>query len=265
MKVLVLGAGPAGLMAVHAAAISGHDVRVVSKNRKSYMRGAQYLHLPIPMVSGAPFTIDYRLEGTVDGYRDKVYGDPRVIVSPESLVGQHNAWDIREAYDNLWALYSSFIYDKDLGPENIKAVLEEHGPDVVINTVPRPVLCVDPAHLFGAEKVWVTETFRGEHDAENTVICSGERDIPWYRTSRIHGWENTEYPSHTKPPLSAAKLHEVVKPLKTNCDCDFGMGPGGWINAGRYGTWTKGVLAHSAFYDTLTLLANQEKMEMQNQ
>lgn len=268
MNIVVLGAGPAGLMAVHAAAIAGHDVAVVSKNRKSYMRGAQYLHLPIPMVSGSPFTIRYMLQGDVDGYRQKVYGDPRVQVSPESLVGIHNAWDIREAYDNLWALYSGYIKHEELTPQNLPEI-QQWSPDYVINTIPRPTLCVDPTHAFSAEKVWVTEQFRYSVEAlgkdDDVVVCNGEPDVPWYRTSQIQGYENTEYPEHTRPPLSADKLHEVVKPLKTNCNCDYGFGPERWINAGRYGTWTKGVLAHSAFYDTLNLLTNKEKMEVHNQ
>lgn len=270
MRVLVLGAGPAGLMAAHAATIAGHDVKIVSKDRKSYMRGAQYLHLPIPMVSGAPFQINYSLQGEVAGYRQKVYGDIRVQVSPESLVGTHSAWDIREAYDALWEMYGKYITDYELHPLLLQEIMDKIEPDYVINTIPLPSLCISQDHLFSSETVWVTEQFRYDPEAlggsgDNVVVCNGERDVPWYRTSRIHGWENTEYPEHTKPPLSADKVHKVIKPLKTNCVCDYGLGEGRWINAGRYGTWTKGVLSHSAFYDTLNLMTNKEKMELQNQ
>ena len=116
-------------MAAHAASIMNNDVVILSKNRKSYMRGAQYLHMPIPMASQTPFTVQYSLKGTADEYRNKVYGpDPRIQVSPESLVGEHFAWDIREAYDWLWATYGRFILNRDVNPDNIFRTNHNLGP-----------------------------------------------------------------------------------------------------------------------------------------
>lgn len=106
-KALILGCGPAGLMAAHAAALRNYDVVIVSKKRKSEMFGCQYLHQPIPLVSkGDPVDVEYRLQGSIKDYRTKVYGDrPNVAVSPETLETDHKAWNIREAYDSLWAMY----------------------------------------------------------------------------------------------------------------------------------------------------------------
>jgi hypothetical protein len=261
MKVLILGAGPSGLMAAHAAAIMNHDVVILSKNRKSYMRGAQYLHMPIPMYSKSPFVVDYRLEGTAEGYRDKVYGpDPRIDVSPSSLTGQHFAWDIREAYDGLWDTYSPFIVDVDLTGRKVEEAIQHYTPDMVFSSIPGNALCVDPNHHFQTEQVWVTEMWRGESAVDNTVVCSGFDDDPWYRTSRIHGWANTEYPNSHKPPLSEDKVHSVLKPIKTNCDCHPQI-----LRTGRYGTWTKGVLSHSSFYDTVRLIEENQTIKEHNQ
>src|SRR3546814_7896241 len=64
VKVLILGCGPAGLIAAHAAKRMDADFIVMSKARKSFMNGAQYLHAPIPGVSLAePFLINYQISG----------------------------------------------------------------------------------------------------------------------------------------------------------------------------------------------------------
>src|SRR5690242_5258292 len=126
VKVLILGCGPAGLIAAHAAYNRGVDFVVVSKARKSFMNGAQYLHAPIPGVSiKDPFEINYELSGDVAGYRDKVYGpDSKVEVSPQSLLGRHMAWDIREAYDSLWGLYGSDVQDVTISPRVLSKLMD---------------------------------------------------------------------------------------------------------------------------------------------
>lgn len=259
---MVLGAGPAGLFAAHAASITNNDVFVFSKKRKSYMRGAQYLHAPIPMLSGEPFQVEYKLEGEVDGYRQKIYKDHRTQVSVESLVGKHLAWDMREAYDRAWNVYEPYIQNVDLDLKGVRELVEGMKPDLIISSIPANMICEDPEHMFFQEKVWVTEAYRGT--TPNTVLCSGDLDVPWYRTSNIGGWHNTEYPEHTKPPLSSDKVHGVTKPLKTSCVClellaaehDAEV-----LRVGRYGTWTKGVLSHSAFYDTFNYLDGKSRKE----
>jgi hypothetical protein len=119
---------------------------------------------------------------------------------------------------------------------------------------------VKPEHIFQAEKVWVTEYYRGDPGVDNVVICSGDPEDPWYRTSKIHGWTNTEYPADRKPPFSSDKVHEVVKPIKTNCDCLPEV-----RRVGRYGTWTKGVLSHTAFYSTAETLSEGLALKEHNQ
>lgn len=263
MNIVVLGAGPAGLFAAHAGVITNNAVQIISKKRKSYMRGAQYLHAPIPMFSGMPFNIRYRLQGEADGYRDKVYGDQRVQVSPETLVGDHMAWDMREAYDNAWGMYGDHCIDLELDLKTLQETLDslESKPDLVISSIPAKLLCQNPEHLFTSQGVWVTESYRGAD--EDTVLCSGFSDEPWYRTSKIRGHENTEYPENKKPPLSADKVHWVEKPLKTNCDCIEKTLPEGaeFMAVGRYGTWKKGVLSHSAFYDVFNRLDGVSRKE----
>lgn len=258
IKVAVLGCGPAGLFAAHAATMGEAEVTIFSKARKSYMRGAQYLHRPIPGLSGDPFAVEYALKGTVDGYRTKVYGDVGdVLVSPETLVGTAQAWDIREAYDAAWNLYGNKVVDVDfstMGDREMFLQVLIQSNDLVISTIPAPALCLRPSeHRFYSQKVWVTENLKSlgefEYDAEgvlidNLVVCSGDPDDWWYRQSRIHGWENTEFP-HDKKPNFPGKVHELEKPLRHTCNCHPRIVP-----AGRFGVWRKGVLSHEAFFQT---------------
>jgi hypothetical protein len=249
MKVLILGCGPAGLIAAHAAAIKGCDIAILSKRRKSFMNGAQYLHAPIPMASKKPsFKINYELSGPVAGYRAKVYGlGSTVQVSPASLVGRHDAWDIREAYDFLWLAYRDYVRDFELDPVSVAVMLSKFKPDVTISTIPAPLLCA-ASHEFDSTKVWATDRKMALIN-DNTVLCQGEPMYRWYRTSRIQGFENTEWPHDSKPVVGDRRLWEVVKPLSSNCTCFPNV-----TRMGRYGKWTKGVLSHEVWDETNTLI-----------
>jgi hypothetical protein len=255
-KVLILGAGPAGLFAAEAAEQRGCDVIIVSKARKSFMRGAQYLHRHIPGLNFevADFEISYELVGTVDEYRDKVYYDTDLRgrdVSVESLVGKHPAWDIRIAYDNAWDKFGEAILDVDIrhGGADIEKLLKWAGADVAISTIPAHLVCKDPAHSFISENIWATDITYGLESRDNVVVCSGERDTAWYRKSKIQGWQNTEYPFNTRPPFSEDRLWQVVKPIMTSCDCFPEL-----HRMGRYGKWEKGVLSDEAYYETRQMI-----------
>lgn len=254
MKVLILGCGPAGLIAAHAAYNRGANFIVMSKARKSFMNGAQYLHAPIPGVSLAdPFTINYELSGDVAGYRDKVYGkDSGVEVSPESLLGRHLAWDIREAYDALWAMYGHDVHDVDISPSVLSNLIRNWKPDAVISTIPAKVLCYDSRHKFRSEMVWSTNELECTL-SDNTVLCNGEASFDWYRASKIQGFTNTEWP-HNKYPLAYnGQIWRVEKPLSTSCRCFPDV-----HRMGRYGKWTKGVLSHKAWEEANKIMDGAE-------
>lgn len=253
MKVLILGCGPAGLIAAHAASWFGHDVLILSKPRKSYMNGAQYLHSPI--VGASPqesFQISYQLSGTTDGYRDKVYGEgSHVEVSPQSLVGVHSAWDIRATYDWLWGTYGDYVEEFDVHPSALAAKMVMLRPDLVISSVPAKLLC-NEGHAFSSKFVWSSDRCMAAIK-DNTVLCNGEKSFGWYRASRIQGFENTEWPDDRKPPLPQHRLWHVEKPIATTCDCFPSV-----VRVGRYGKWTKGVLSHEAWEDTIDALHKLE-------
>lgn len=248
INVLVLGCGPAGLIAAHAASLNSEvdNVRILSKPRKSHMLGAQYLHAPIPGVPSSEFEIDYKLLGDVATYREKVYGPLwDGVVSPEDFIGKHPAWDIREAYDWLWETYGPYVREYEVTPMGLKQTLYNLDPHVTISTVPAPLLCAE-GHAFGSTSIWSSDQAI-QHTPENTVLCNGDRDYAWYRASTIQGYSNTEWPDNRKPPVTP--LWQVTKPTKTNCDCFPNV-----HRMGRYGKWTKGVLSHNAYSETINAI-----------
>jgi len=257
VNVLIFGCGPAGLMAAHAAAMWGHDIKIVSKKRKSEMYGAQYLHHPIPGIDCGPArNIAYELRGTSEQYRRKVYGPGFTgTVSPEDLEENHKGWNIRRAYDELWDMYGSYVIDVEVRAE----ALRSHGylheamgeAQLIVSSIPAPNLCLQlEEHQFASQSIFaigdapergVFNPF-GKQVPEDTVVCNGEPDVGWYRTANVFGRSTTEWSGARRPPYEGVAA--VTKPLKTNCDCYPEI-----VRIGRYGKWEKGVLAHSAFFE----------------
>jgi len=238
-------------MAAHAATLLGVESMVFSTKRKSPLYGAQYLHKPIPfMTPRGSVEVEYRLVGTAEQYRSKVYGPMwDGTVSPEDLAESHQAWDIRATYDRLWEVYSEHINDLSLDPGTVHRMMDMMGDevDLWVNTIPMPALC-SQGHAFGSIKVWaagdapdlgidIGSTFRAQ---PNSVVCNGNGAPAWYRLSNIYGHTTVEWPGDIRPPVRTAS--EVTKPTSTTCTCFPRM-----MRVGRYGSWEKGVLSHTAF------------------
>jgi len=266
-KIIILGCGPAGIFAAHAAATAGKDFQIFSNRRRSEMYGAQYLHAPIPGLSLSPATdIRYTLTGTPEQYANKVYGqeDRPEFVSPESLAGHHLAYDIREAYYNGWKIYNDRITHmprishSDLRANQssrsnpLRDAIADTKSCQVISTIPRTVMCYNQAHSFKARKIWAAGEapergiFLDDFTiAGNTVNCNGLSSPSWYRASNVFGYKTIEWPNmERQPPYD--NVVEVEKVVGTNCNC---WASEDWIwFAGRNGTWSKSVFAHQAFH-----------------
>jgi hypothetical protein len=251
----IFGCGPAGLFAAHALAQRKWKVVIFSNKRRSEMFGAQYLHASIPgLVSGVDaMTVHYNLIGSVEGYREKVYGRRSGIsVSPQDLGESHLAWDIRAAYYKAWDLYHDLIlHTPQITSGWTYSVSRDY--DKVISTLPAPTLCVNDDHTFDSQTIWavgdapergifcpVTEAKPFE------VICNGSPDTGWYRNANVFGYRTAEWAMNRKPPIEG--IAQVEKPIATNCDCQPKI-----IRLGRYGQWKKGVLSHEAYERAMTL------------
>lgn len=251
-------------MATHAASMAGHDAIIISQARKSFLRGAQYLHRPIPLATATePFRVTYDLLGSAEEYRRKVYTpDYRGTVSPEDLTESHYGWDIRTTYDWLWTTYGGFVkkerFEKN-EPRKIKQILHWAKADVVISTIPAMLLCYNPGHLFNSQYIWSL----GEDEAKeicnpamNKVLCNGLDAPAWYRMANIQGHVTIEWPDDKKPPLQ--NLFHVEKPISNTCGCFPEI-----HRMGRYGRHEKGILSDSAFFQTLDVLSAPTQLSLE--
>jgi len=256
--VAILGCGPAGLMAAHAANMMGWSLDIYSKKVKSQLHGAQYLHKPIPKIdTGGPNLVSYKLRGTPEEYRSKVYGeDWDGTVSPEDLAENHPAWDLRQAYDWLWKEFEPWIKDCLIqGGENaFRNWVHFKGADLVISTVPRKLWAVKGDH-FESTKIWALgdgDPDVGLASQDNfTVICDGTPICDWYRSAKIFGHSTLEWPYRElwrKPPAPGAVI--VEKPLRCSS-----VGAGDFIHMGRYGAWEKGILTSDVYYQAMKVFA----------
>lgn len=264
-RVAILGCGPAGIFAAQAADSLGYDVKLYSKKRRSELYGAQYLHQPIPgLSSNSPQTVKYTLDGDPSDYAYKVYGQMSgVSVSVEKYVGESDAWDIREAYREGYNKFQDRIIDRpdisyfSFGSLGSLGWLLEDKSVAVISSIPAPALCHDTSHKFETRKIWAAGdapergVFVHIDIPPMTVRCSGEKSPSWYRVSNVFGHKTVEWPGDIKPMMHDASPVPVNKVVGTNCDCFDGK----IHRVGRMGTFTKGVLSHSAYLQTLELLA----------
>lgn len=258
-KTLILGCGPAGLIAAQAAFLCGSDVTIYSRKVMSPIYGAQYLHEPIEGVSpkDPEGYINFVMLGTPEGYQQKLFGDPlrksgwwQYCETP-----MVPAWDIRRAYAQLFETFQSSIRDVDLDAEEM-ARLEWDSWDYIFNSVPLWNLCarykpepdlgglMKSPHTFEKYKVQVqpsqpisvAEQVKNIH---HRVIYNGRPEDAWFRSSYVFGVDGGyEYPIEAK--VDGGKM--IRKPLSNTCNC--------WphiTRIGRYGAWDMNYLTHDSF------------------
>ena len=260
MKVAILGCGPAGLIAAHAAVESGHDVSIFSLKSKSRTFGAQYLHEPIYGVS--PETPEMEIHvvklGTKEGYALNVYGSRDADVSWDKFEdGPTPGWDLAAAYDKLWALYEGLVIHKPLTMPVIRSIEILH--DVVFSTIPAKILCEVWEHEFVAQPIWVLHGPTSEPQQWNVMYYNG---LPlngfgsWYRYSVIRGYQSWEYspkqvPRYLEgtPVMKGLQIIDGLKPLYTDCDCRPNI-----IRLGRFGKWNKHAFTHHSWNEVIRAL-----------
>lgn len=238
-NVAVLGCGPAGLLAAHAVALKGHTPFIFSRRVKSKVPGAQFIHWPIPGVSRdePDGVVDMNFVGTNTGYAQKVYGDPDAETSWGLFKGQIPIWSMRDTYDRLWEMYCDQIREAEIS--RITVGMLSHM--MIVSTIPlRDICAIRGSHTFESQPVWV-EVSGEPSDGPNLIIYNGDPQVNWYRCSSLFGHGSIEF-SHPVDAAPGNVVIQVEKPLRTNCNCHPTV-----LRAGRYGEWSKPVLAHQAF------------------
>jgi hypothetical protein len=261
MKVAVLGCGPAGLLAAHAAVITGNEVEVFSRTEKSHIHGAQYIHEPIVKLTvGVPSRISYAKIGGPEGYAEKVYLDRDHPTSWDHFpTGDHPAWPMGGLYALLWSHYSHLIRGCEIDSDGLRTFMESGVFDLVFCSVPRNLLCEhtvhgpdEIAHEFKSAGV-VFEPDCKVGNLDNVVVYSGRESEDWYRTSRLFGHAWTEYGASLFVGENLPDDWLVgLKPTTTDCTCfneyeDL-------VRIGRFGRWEKTILVTDAFNQAMRAL-----------
>lgn len=245
MKVAILGCGPSGLLATHAAMILGHDPVIYSIAVQSEIHGAQYLHRSIPEISSKEpdAQLTFRKRGFPQVYAAKVYGTMDIDTSWSKFEDdkEYPAWNMQEAYDKLWDWYNHRILNRIVNAWDMPDLIDSY--PYVISTIPASNLCRKPYHEF--KRLTISVTGSAPDDIKpNQVVYSGRTQDNWYRACEIFGHRFTEYAA----PIPGQP--QGFKPVSTNCDCFRGR----ILKVGRYGKWARGELIHHAYEDVAIAL-----------
>lgn len=247
-QVAVIGCGPAGLAAVHAAVGLGHDVELIAPIKKSELRGPLLLQRPIPGITLThpdAYIKQYVIGGNILDYRYKLYGDVNININGDVLQSGYHAWRLDATYDAMWERYVKsahrqvWVNDFKVSSTGIIGLADRF--DQVINTAPANKFCRMPqVHIFESKLVAIRLETAIEQD-ENTICFNADKSEPWVRSSRIFGNVSTEWPIESAPEDHIT----IRKPIFTDCDCNPRV-----FRTGRYGAWKNETWVDSAYYQT---------------
>jgi hypothetical protein len=257
--VLVVGCGPAGLLAAWAAKQRGYDPIILggAQPAKSKLHGAQYLHSKIDELvdESESFQVRYVKHGTDIGYAQKIYAgavSPRNTSWSKFEAGEHDAYPLGMVYDRLWDTLRMHVFPLEFSG-HIVPMFRRIGVARIMSTMPLNVLM--PWLKFQSETVLIDDTHCLEGVGYNEIHYYGNQDEAAYRSSCIMGVKSTEYPATTLGVYQ--ECQSVTKPLAARIPSTgalVGAHHGGVDLLGRYGRWKKGALVDDAYRQALEIL-----------
>lgn len=249
MKVVVIGCGPAGLAAAHAAVGLGCEVSIIAPKKKTPQNGPVTLQHPIPdITTGHPdgYVRQLVIGGSILDYRLKLYGDVNVNINGDILRPGYDTWRVQEAYDKMWGLYSELIEDGEVAPADVNWLVRSC--DLVVSTAPANRLCYrdwpggeQPTHEFRSVPIALMFRTSYPNQPDNTIIYNASDNYAWVRSSSIFGVKVTDYKPEDCPNPDLI----IYKPLGTDCDCHPCL-----LRVGRYGKWHNLAWIDSAYSET---------------
>jgi hypothetical protein len=220
-NIAVLGCGPAGLLAAHAAVTTGHKVTIYSEPKPSKIGGAQFLHQAIPGITTPEpdGQVNFVFLGDEAGYALKVYNS---MIAPTSWSayepGLHPVWNMQQAYANLWERYKDLIVPVHIAEDTLGDITQAH--HLTFSCIPAPAVCPHrdrdgrlKCH-FSSQPVWIRDVSALVEVNDMTIVYNGDISHSWYRASNMFGYSFFEYPH----PYSNSV--RIVKPLSTDCEGD---------------------------------------------
>jgi hypothetical protein len=252
MRVAVVGCGPAGLAAVHAAYGMNAKVTVFSPGVKSPQKGPLVLQRPIPAI-----TLDHPdgyirqivVGGSILDYRYKLYGDINIGINGDILEPGYHCWNHIKAYDAMWARYMATSHavtrvDKFISRDMLSGLHNDF--DLVVNTAPLNKLCMR-RHRFSSKTVEITLQRSYPNQPPDTTVFNAGTKYPWVRSAWLLGNECTEWLAGTAPDELDSFV--ISKPISHDCNCFPNV-----LLTGRFGAWRNQTWVDTAYYDTRSVL-----------
>lgn len=264
VKVAVIGCGPAGLAAAHAAAGRGCEVQIFAPKLKTPQNGPLLMQRPLPGIntSHPDGTIhQIVINGSILGYRYKLYGDINIGINGDILVPSYPAWRHTETYTALWAIYADLITDMHIIPPVLASLHENY--DLVVSTANAQSMCMkkdtwrDPSyrHVFESKAVAITSNCEYPDQPYNTIIFNAGENDAWVRSSNIFGNTVTEWPvTATIPEGLGSRI--IQKPISTNCSCFPHV-----LRTGRFGAFKNETWVDTAYHDTWNAIEGMDRGE----
>lgn len=265
MKVAVLGSGPSGMFAAHAAVQSGVDEVVIFDRQPDIARktsGVFYIHDSCDLLLEG-HTINQCVLGALGQseqtvarkYGIKVYGKPIEKVSIVDVLKNRSTYgyNSQQAMDRLWDLYKDNIEIQSFENYDEIADLLTKGFDKVISTIPAPNLF--PGLIFNFEKAWMRV---GKAPINESFIFYSVSPVhKWYRASALFGTFVQEFPwSIPKKEKDGYQIFDIMKVIDIDNGGQLPEHPD-ILFAGRFGAWAKKELTHDVYYKTLEWLKGE--------
>lgn len=261
MRVAIIGCGPAGLAAAHAAHGLGAGVTIFSPGIKSPQRGPLVLQRPIPGITTdhPQYIRQLVIGGSILDYRLKLYGDVNIGIQGDMLREGYHCWNHIETYDALWERYmkvgsgrADHVFEM-VKPSFLYAMIESGKFDLIVNTAPLIDLCAHRVrHEFRLQAVQITEGYSYPEQPEDTTVFNAGDDFPWVRSAWLLGNSCTEWLPGTAPEhLSPITIR---KPIGHNCNCYPTV-----LGTGRFGAWKNETWVDTAYYDVRDALISMKR------
>jgi hypothetical protein len=257
VKVIVIGCGPAGLAAAHAAVGQGADVTIYAPGGMTPQRGPLLLQRPIPGINTEqPNGTIHQIVigGSILDYRYKLYGDVNIGINGDVLQKCYHAWDHFETYQRLWNTYGDLVVTRWV-KRNALATMHEEA-DLVVSTASARSMCRSGqmlgggVHEFKCARVAVTPYTSYPDQPDNTIIFNANPDAPWVRSSLVFGVPVTEW----IPSLAPNDATLIEKPIATDCRCYPHV-----LRTGRFGAWRNETWVDTAYWDTYSAISSMKR------
>lgn len=265
-RVMVAGAGPAGLMAMWACLNFGYetilvDIKPVEDAKPPINAGVFILHAPCDLPLRKKKVQVYAGGAHDDvlrqAYSSKVYGQSDINVSiPAARYSKMIAWDGAQAIDLLWDIaqtsgsYVQIVPDSIKNYADITGMAESAGCVGAICTIPMNKLvkrnCL-------SQTVYVKESTAPADEAY--IMYNANQQVEWYRCSAVFGRFSIE--AVTAPSPDWTPVHKVIgfqdketAPVRNNSSL---------LLTGRQGAWDKKLLVHDSYYQSVRWLQEHHR------